>query len=103
MLKPTVFGGTVPMFHFCRDGDYFSRCELYGRLSPFLIPTATGYANQYLNAFMVDMPVISAARFKSYIGGASSQRCKITVAIKILCIVYVGFPDGPCTVIDAFS
>jgi hypothetical protein len=39
MLKPTVFGGTVPMFYTIMRNDDIARFQMLGRLAVFLIPT----------------------------------------------------------------
>lgn len=43
--KPTVSSGTVPMLDVGRNVYHVSGQHLYGRLSFFLIPAASGYTN----------------------------------------------------------
>ena len=82
-----------------RDVDHISGVQLLSRFAPFLIVPYSSNADQNLSAAlccMVDMPVVTAARFKSYIKDAdlrSRERRKIAPADKILGIRVIGFPD----------
>ena len=90
----------MPMLDPSRDVDHISGVQLLSRFAPFLIVPYSSNADQNLSAAlccMVDMPVVTAARFKSYIKDAdlrSRERRKIAPADKILGIRVIGFPDG---------
>lgn len=56
----------MPMLHFRRNIDDIAGLHLLCSLSPFLIISTPGSAEQNLSAFVMDMPVIPASRLKSY-------------------------------------
>ena len=64
MLEPGILGGTVPVFYLCRDGNDGAGSHLLRLLAQFLIPAATCDANQHLHLFVMDMPVVTAARLE---------------------------------------
>lgn len=73
MREPTIRGCSVPMLHACRDIDDITRRHTDWCLAPFLIKTSAGNADQNLTAAflgVVDMPVITTPRLKSYIENA---------------------------------
>ena len=66
--------GTVPVFDFRRNIDAVARLHLDCLFAFFLIVTAACHADKDLSAAilcMMDVPVIAAARFKSYIENAN--------------------------------
>src|SRR5574344_56540 len=67
MLKPRVFGSSVPVFYLCGYGDNGAGCHLYRFLAPFLIPTSTSHADEHLCRLMMDMPVVAAGGFESHV------------------------------------
>ena len=67
MGEPAVCLGAVPVFYFRRDHDHGSRFEAYRGFALFLIPAASGGADEDLAAAclrVMDMPVVAAARLK---------------------------------------
>ena len=86
MLEPRIFGGAVPMFYFGRDGDNGAGSHFYRLLAPFLIPAATGDADQYLHLFVMDMPIVTAARFEGNIHHTTTDICQIALTNEILSV-----------------
>ena len=97
MLEPRIFSGTVPVFYFCRDGDDGARSHFLRFLAPFLIPAATGDADQYLHLFVMDMPIVTAARFECDIMHTTAYISQVAVADEILRIARIGFALRPLT------
>ena len=63
MRKPAVFFRAVPVFYFCRNCNYSSRCQADSFFTFFLIPSLTCSTDQELSATfccMMNMPVITA-------------------------------------------
>ena len=70
MGHPAVSGSTMPVLDSRGNSDHRARFQLYGILSPFLIPAGSPDTDQDLAAAllcMMDMPVVAAARLKRYI------------------------------------
>ena len=64
MREETVLGRAVPVFNF-RSNVYDIACmKFLGRFAPFLIIADTGSNKQYLTAFMMNMPVVTATWFE---------------------------------------
>ena len=57
----------MPVLYFRLNVYYITRGKTPCRLLPFLVPALTVSTKQYLSAFVVNMPVIAATRFKCYI------------------------------------
>ena len=72
------------MFYFGRDGDNGAGSHFYRLLAPFLIPAATGDADQYLHLFVMDMPIVTAARFEGNIHHTTTDICQIALTNEIL-------------------
>ena len=72
------------MFYFGRDGDNGAGSHFYRLLAPFLIPAATGDADQYLHLFVMDMPIVTAARFECDIMHTTAYISQVAVADEIL-------------------
>ena len=71
MGKPTVLFCPVPMLYIRGNRDNHPRDKADGLFSFFLIPSLACGTNQNLSAALfrvMDVPVIPAARLKSYIG-----------------------------------
>lgn len=69
--EPAVGGSPVPVLHVGGNMDDCARKNFHSRLSFFLIPAASGHTDKHLPAAFrrfVNMPVIAATGFKSYIG-----------------------------------
>ena len=64
VLHPRVFGGSVPVLHTFRNGNHHPGLQFYGFLAPFLIPTATSDADEYLHGLMMNVPVVTATRLE---------------------------------------
>ena len=79
VLHPAVGGGSMPVLHSFRNLNNGARNKLHGRFAPFLIPASASDADQHLNLFVMYVPVVSAARFESYIGQATVQLSQIAV------------------------
>ena len=81
----------MPMLHASRYNYYISGEKFLRLFSPLLIKTTSGSAKENLPtaAFrMMNMPIITAARLKSYIADRHSLCCKhiqITLSYKIFC------------------
>ena len=70
-LSCAVGGSPVPVLHIGGNMDDCARKNFHSRLSFFLIPAASGHTDKHLPAAFrrfVNMPVIAATGFKSYIG-----------------------------------
>ena len=86
MLEPRIFGGTVPVLHFGRDGDDGAGSHLLRFFAPFLIPAATGDADEHLYLLVVNMPVIAAARLEGDVHHTTTDICQIALTNKILSV-----------------
>ena len=64
MLHPRVLSGSVPVLHFGRDSNHYSRLQFYSLLAPFLIPATTRDADEYLHSLVVNVPVVTATWLK---------------------------------------
>ena len=70
-------------------GDSYdgTRCHLYGRLAPFLVPATTTHTHQHLNGSVMDMPEIPTARFEGHIvGSALSQHGEVALACEVFVV-----------------
>ena len=109
VLEPRVFLGSVPMLHFGRDSDDGAGSHLNGSLAPFLIPSATSNANQYLHLLVMYVPVVAATGLEGDIlqtrytrrsvalrraHHAAADVCKVTLTDEILA-VGIRFALGP--------
>ena len=74
------------MFYFGRDGDDGAGSHLLRFFAPFLIPAATGDADQYLHLFVMDMPIVTAARFEGNIHHTTTDICQIALTNEILSV-----------------
>jgi len=89
----------MPVLHFCRNIDAVTRFHFYSFFTFFLIISSSGNTYQDLPAStfcMMDVPVISASRFKCHIKNSnlrSRDWCKKTSAGKILCKAIVWCTD----------
>ena len=84
----------MPVLHLGRDGDDGAGSHWDRSLAPFLIPAATSNANQYLHLLVVDVPVVTAARFKRDIYHTTADISQITLADEVLAI-RIWFALGP--------
>ena len=84
----------MPVLHLGRDGDDGAGSHLNGSLAPFLIPTTTSNANQYLHLFMMNVPVITAAGFERNVHDTITDIGQITLSCEILA-VRIGLAFGP--------
>ena len=94
VLEPRVFLCSVPVFHFCRDGDDGAGSHLDGFFTPFLIPATAGNANQHLHLLVVNVPVVAATRLEGDVHDATTDICQITLTDEILS-VRIWFALGP--------
>ena len=74
------------MFYLCRNGDDYARRHLDGILAPFLIPATTTDTDEYLYCFVVDMPVVTAARLESNVYNTTANVSQITLTDEILAV-----------------
>ena len=92
----------MPVLHFCRNIDAVTWLHFYSFFTFFLIISSSGNTYQDLPAStfcMMDVPVISASRFKCHIKNSnlrSRDRCKKTSAGKILCKTIIWCTDWKC-------
>ncbi len=68
VLEPGILGGTVPMLCALRDIYDVACMKSDGRFAPFLIDAFPTHTYEYLMCSVMDVPVVAAARFKSYVG-----------------------------------
>ena len=76
----------MPVLHLGRDGDDGAGSHWDRSLAPFLIPAATGNANQYLHLLVVDVPIVAAARFKRDIYHTTTNISQIALAYEVLAV-----------------
>lgn len=74
------------MLHLGWDGYDGAGSHLNGSLAPFLIPTTTSNAYQYLHLLVMDVPVVTAARFESNIHDTTADICQIALAYEVLAV-----------------
>ena len=82
------------MFYFGRDGDNGAGSHFYRLLAPFLIPAATGDADQYLHLFVMDMPIVTTARLEGDVHHTTTNISQIALAYEVLAI-RIWFALGP--------
>ena len=72
MLEPGIRSRAVPVFYFRRDVYNISGFQLLCLFAPFLIIAPSACYKEDLTAFVMDMPVIAAARLESHVADAYS-------------------------------
>ena len=80
MLEPGVFLCSVPVLDFGRNGDDGAGCHWDGFFAPFLIPAATGNANEHLHLFVMDVPVVATAGFEGDVQNTAADVGQINSA-----------------------
>ena len=76
----------MPVFYLGRNRNDGARRHLNGFFAPFLVPTATSDADEYLHLLVVDVPVVAATRFEGDIHHATTNICQIALANEILAV-----------------
>lgn len=60
--------------------------HFYRLLAPFLIPAATGDADQYLHLFVMDMAIVAATRLEGDVHHTTTDISQIALAYEVLAV-----------------